>query len=70
MRRAEAAGLVTISKTRGATSANIYALTGLEPEPVDAKAGAEWHLNSWRELERRREALEVCIRSAPNLAKS
>ena len=69
MRRAEAAGLVTIGKSRGAASANVYALTGLEPERVDAKARAEWHLRSWHELERRRGALERASASASNLAK-
>jgi hypothetical protein len=69
MRRAEAAGLVTIGKSHGATSANVYALTGLEPERVDAKARAEWHRRSWHELEQRRGALERASGSTPNLAK-
>ena len=43
--------------------------TGLEPEPVDSKARAEWHRVSWHELERRRRALERASGSAPNLAK-
>ena len=55
--------------THGAGSANVYALTGLEPEPVDSKARAEWHRVSWHELERRRRALERASGSAPNLAK-
>jgi hypothetical protein len=58
MHRAEAAGLVTIHKSHGSRSANVYALTGLEPEEVDAKVRAEWHRASWLKLERKRRALE------------
>jgi hypothetical protein len=57
MRRAEAAGLITIGKSGGPRSANVYALTGLEPEQVDAKTRAAWHRKSWLELERMRGAL-------------
>ncbi len=58
MRRAEAAGLVTIGKSRGPRSANVYALTGFEPERIDAKARAEWHRKSWLKLERKRRELD------------
>ena len=58
MRRAEEAGLVTIGKRRGAGSANVYALTGVQPEQVDAKSGADWHRRSWLELDRKRRVLD------------
>jgi hypothetical protein len=68
MRRAEAAGLVTISKRGGPRSANVYALTGRDPEQVDAKTRAEWHRKSWRALERMRRELDEASRGRPNLA--
>jgi hypothetical protein len=59
MRRAEAAGLVTIRKSAGPRSPNVYSLTGLEPERVEANARAEWHRRSWREHGRKRRALQA-----------
>jgi hypothetical protein len=44
-------------KSGGPRSANVYALTGLEHEQVDAKTRAAWHRKSWLELERTRRAL-------------
>ena len=68
MRRAEAAGLITITKSRDPCGANVYALTGLEPEPVDAKAHADWHRRSWLALEQKRKELDRASGSAPNPA--
>lgn len=58
MRRAELAGLITIDKSRGARSANVHALTGVEPKRIDARASADWHRRSSLELERKRSELE------------
>lgn len=59
MRKAEAAGVVAVTKRGGSRSPNVYWLTGRSPDARPPQVRADWHRAQWIGLNRKRRELEA-----------
>ncbi len=63
MRKANEAGLVTVTPSGGQRSPNIYALRDADDAPPSAQAQADWHRRRWQTANAARDELQAAFDS-------